>query len=84
MFRNALQKTLGEASEQEVPTLSSLVKTIEIWPLRSAYDNETKVALLRRLVPLTEGQVGRTLNGPSSHTVDELLDKVPLRGTRPD
>ena len=46
------------------------------WPLRSAYDNETKVALLRRLVPLTEGQVGRALNGPSSHTVDELLDKV--------
>ena len=76
MFRNALQKCLGEASEREVPTLSSLVKIIEQYPLRSAYDNETKVALLRRLVPLTEGQVGRALNGPSSHTVDELLDKV--------
>jgi hypothetical protein len=76
MFRNTLQRCLGEASEKEVPTLSSLVKVIEGWPLRSAYDNETKVALLRRLVPLTEGQVGRALNGPSSHTVDELLDKV--------
>lgn len=76
MFRNALQRCLGEASEREVPTLSSLVKVIEGYPLRSAYDNETKVALLRRLVPLTEGQVGRALNGPSSHTVDELLDKV--------
>ena len=76
MFRNALQKCLGEASEREVPTLSSLVKVIEQYPLRSAYDNETKVALLRRLVPLTEGQIGRALNGPSSHTVDELLDKV--------
>jgi hypothetical protein len=76
MFRNTLQRCLGEASEKEVPTLSSLVKVIESWPLRSAYDNETKVALLRRLVPLTEGQVGRALNGPSSHTVDELLDKV--------
>ncbi|MGA2198976.1 MAG: ATP-binding protein [Nitrososphaerales archaeon] len=76
MFRNALQKCLGEASEREVPTLSSLVKVIEGYPLRSAYDNETKVALLRRLVPLTEGQVGRALNGPSSHTVDEMLDKV--------
>jgi hypothetical protein len=76
LFRNAVQKCLGEATENEVPTLSSLVHTIEIWPLRSAYDNETKVALLRRLVPLTEGQVGRALNGPSSHTVDELLDKV--------
>jgi DNA helicase HerA-like ATPase len=76
MFRNAVQKCLGEATEQEVLTLSSLVNTIEKWPLRSAYDNETKVALLRRLVPLTEGQVGRALNGPSTHTVDELLDKV--------
>ena len=76
MFRNALQRCLGEASEREVPTISSLVKIIEGYPLRSAYDNETKVALLRRLVPLTEGQVGRALNGPSSHTVDELLDKV--------
>jgi hypothetical protein len=76
MFRNALKKCLGEASEREVPTLSSLVKVIEGYPLRSAYDNETKVALLRRLVPLTEGQVGRALNGPSSHSVDELLDKV--------
>jgi len=76
MFRNTLQRCLGEASENQVPTLSSLVKVIESWPLRSAYDNETKVALLRRLVPLTEGQVGRALNGPSSHTVDELLDKV--------
>src|SRR5713226_1635443 len=76
MFRNAVQRCLGEASEQEIPTLSSLVKIIEGYPLRSAYDNETKVALLRRLVPLTEGQVGRALNGPSSHSVDELLDKV--------
>jgi len=76
MFRNTLQRCLGEASENEVPTLSSLVRVIESWPLRSAYDNETKVALLRRLVPLTEGQVGRALNGPSSHTVDELLGKV--------
>ncbi len=76
MFRNTLQRCLGEATETQVPTLSSLVKVIESWPLKSAYDNETKVALLRRLVPLTEGQVGRALNGPSSHTVDELLDKV--------
>ncbi|HUH99969.1 MAG TPA: hypothetical protein VLY65_02900 [Nitrososphaerales archaeon] len=59
-----------------MPTLSSLVSTIESYPLRSAYDNETKVALLRRLVPLTQGNVGRAFNSPSSHTVDELLDKV--------
>jgi hypothetical protein len=76
MFRNALQRCLTEAPEREVPTLASLVSTIESYPLRSAYDNETKVALLRRLVPLTQGHVGRAFNSPSSHTVDELLDKV--------
>ncbi len=76
MFRNALQRCLGEAADREVPTLASLVSTIESYPLRSAYDNETKVALLRRLVPLTQGHVGRAFNSPSSHTVDELLDKV--------
>jgi hypothetical protein len=76
MFRNALQRCLGEAADKEVPTLASLVGTIESYPLRSAYDNETKVALLRRLVPLTQGHVGRAFNSPSSHTVDELLDKV--------
>jgi DNA helicase HerA-like ATPase len=76
MFRNALQRCLGEASEHEIPTLSSLVRTIESYPLRSAYDNETKVALLRRLVPLTQGQAGKALNRPATHTIDELLDKV--------
>jgi hypothetical protein len=76
MFRNALQRCLAEAADKEVPTLASLVNTIEAYPLRSAYDNETKVALLRRLVPLTQGHVGRAFNSPSSHTVDELLDKV--------
>jgi hypothetical protein len=73
MFRNALQKRLGETSEDEVPTISSLVKTIESYPLRSAYDNETKVALLRRLVPLTQGQPGRALGGSGSLRLDELL-----------
>ncbi len=76
MFRNALQRCIGESSEKEVPTLASLVSTIESYPLRSAYDNETKVALLRRLVPLTEGHIGRAFNSPSSHTVDQLIDKV--------
>ena len=76
MFRNALQRCLVEATEREVPTLASLVSTIEAFPLRSAYDNETKVALLRRLVPLTQGRVGNAFNSPSSHGVDDLLDKV--------
>jgi hypothetical protein len=76
MFRNALQKCIGETAPEEVPNLSSLVKTIEAYPLRSAYDNETKVALLRRLVPLTQGQVGRALNAPNTYAVEALLDRV--------
>jgi len=76
MFRNALQKRLNESSEEEIPNLGSLVRTIEAYPLRSAYDNETKVALLRRLVPLTQGQAGKALNGPSTFGIDEILGKV--------
>lgn len=76
MFRNSLQKCLSEASDNEVPTLTSLVRIIEAYPLRSAYDNETKVALLRRLVPLTQGQAGKALDGPSTYPIEELLDKV--------
>jgi hypothetical protein len=76
MFRNALQKCVLESGDDEVPLLSSLVRTIEAYPLRSAYDNETKVALLRRLVPLTQGQAGKALNAPSTSSVDELLGKV--------
>ncbi|MDG6898504.1 MAG: ATP-binding protein, partial [Nitrososphaerota archaeon] len=76
MFRNALQKRVTESSEQEVPSLASLVRTIEAYPLRSAYDNETKVALLRRLVPLTQGQAGRALDGPGTSSMDDLMGKV--------
>ena len=75
MFRNALQKRMGESRDDEVITLSSLVKTIEAFPLRSAYDNETKVALLRRIVPLTQGQAGRSLDGPGTLRFDELLSR---------
>ncbi|MDG6963732.1 MAG: ATP-binding protein [Nitrososphaerota archaeon] len=73
MFRNALQKRLSETSVDEVPTIASLVKTIESYPLRSAYDNETKVALLRRLVPLTQGQSGKALGGAGPLRLEELL-----------
>jgi hypothetical protein len=73
MFRNALQKRLNETSADEIPSIPALVKTIEAYPLRSAYDNETKVALLRRLVPLTQGYSGRALGPSSSIRLDELL-----------
>lgn len=73
MFRNALQKRLGETSADEVPSIGALVRTIEAYPLRSAYDNETKVALLRRLVPLTQGQSGKALGGSGPLKLGEML-----------
>jgi len=76
MFRNALQKKLSETTPEEVPTIGALVKTIEAYPLKSAYDQETKVALLRRLVPLTEGQSGRALGGSGQLKMEELLGTV--------
>ena len=76
MFRNALQKRLSECAADEVPTIEGLVRTIEAYPLRSAYDNETKVALLRRLVPLKEGQAGKALGGSSPLKLEELLGTV--------
>ena len=86
MFRNALQKTLGESTGDEISSISALVRTIEAYPLRSAYDNETKVALLRRLVPLTQGQSGKALGGgPAKVGMDELLSMtvcVELGGMR--
>lgn len=76
MFRNALQKRISETDSEEVPSLLDLVKTIESYPLRSAYDNETKVALLRRLVPLTQGQAGRALGGVGTVSFEDLLQEV--------
>ncbi|MDG6910353.1 MAG: DUF87 domain-containing protein, partial [Nitrososphaerota archaeon] len=76
MFRNALQKRLSECAADEVPTIETLVRTIEAYPLRSAYDNETKVALLRRLVPLKEGQAGKALGGSGPLKLEELLGTV--------
>ena len=76
MFRNALQKRLSETPKDEVPTIAALVRTIEAYPLRSAYDNETKVALLRRLVPLIQGQSERALGGSGPLKLEELLGTV--------
>ena len=43
--------------------LQDLVKAIDRVPVRSYYDHETKMALIRRLSPLTEGVVGKALSG---------------------
>jgi energy-coupling factor transporter ATP-binding protein EcfA2 len=76
-FRNAVLKLLGEAGREGGYTkdISGLVTVLEELPIKSTYDNETKLALLRRLAPLTEGQGGRALCGKGSIDVNELLSK---------
>lgn len=77
IFRGALMKLLNEdeSASGYSHTLGGLVEVIETYPVKSAYDNETKLALLRRLLPLIEGQAGRAMNGLSTFTIDELLSR---------
>jgi hypothetical protein len=74
MLREAIRDVL---LDHEGPhSLSEVVEAIESAPIRSYYDNETKMALLRRLKPLTEGQAGRALGGKASISIPDLLGKV--------
>ena len=73
-FRTALMNLYGDKrGYSRFPTLSNLVDCIEQAPIRSTYDSETKTALLRRLVPLTQGQAGQALNGENSFAIASLL-----------
>jgi len=76
-FRNALVNLYGERPKtfSRSPILSNLVDYIEQNPARSMYDNETKTAILRRLLPLTQGQAGNLLNGESTFSMQTLLSE---------
>jgi len=81
MFREALRSTYrrcGYFSEKPSlpPIVSDIVQEIERAPIRSAYDNETKLALLRRLKPLTEGQAGKALNGQTTIPIEDILSDI--------
>ena len=77
MFKEALSvalehyKTFGD----ETPNLRTLISVLEKLPLRSYFDAEIKLALIRRIKPLTEGQAGRALCGKRSVKISELFDK---------
>lgn len=81
MFREALRSAyrsfgyLG-GKPSTPPTVGNIIREIEHAPIRSAYDNETKLALLRRLKPLTEGQAGKALNGQTTIPIENLLRNV--------
>jgi len=74
MLREAVREVLLDPTGSH--SLSELVEVIEATPPRSYYDNETKMALLRRLKPLTEGQAGRALGGKASTDIPGLLEKT--------
>lgn len=76
-FRNALVNLYGDSPKtfSRSPILSNLVDYIEQNPARSMYDNETKTAILRRLLPLTQGQAGNLLNGENTFSMQTLLSE---------
>jgi hypothetical protein len=80
MLREAIREVLGTRTllpnANASHSLNELVEAIEVMPPRSYYDNETKMALLRRLKPLTEGQAGRALGGKGSVNVPDILGKT--------
>ncbi len=77
LFKLCLETTLDnyELVGEEEPNLIALVKMIEKHPLRSYYDMETKMALLRRLSPLTRGQAGLAFHSGKKISIDQLLSR---------
>ena len=59
MLRLAVKKVVTDSNS----TLEGLLEAVESLPVRSYYDHETKMALVRRLTPLIESRAGRALSG---------------------
>jgi DNA helicase HerA-like ATPase len=77
MFKMAMEATISsyKAYGEDEPNLRALVKMIERYPSRSYYDNETKMALLRRIKPLIEGQAEKAFIGKRYLRIDEIFNK---------
>ncbi|RLE83926.1 MAG: hypothetical protein DRJ67_11390 [Thermoprotei archaeon] len=59
MLRTAVKNALARGARG----VGDLLEAVEELPVRSYYDHETKMALVRRLTPLAEGRAGRALKG---------------------
>lgn len=57
----------------ESPTLVEVLERIRSSPMRSRFDYEIKVALERRLLPITAGQAGAAMNGHPQVDVEDIL-----------
>lgn len=70
MFREALKSSYGSKLK---PTLTDVINELSLLPIRSSWDHETRMALMRRLKVFTEGSCGLAVNGPDSLPRDELF-----------
>jgi len=90
MFREALLYALASTkSGSEMPSLTEIVENIRDMYPRSRFDHEIKMALLRRLQPLTEGRIARVFDSHPKMSLKNLLEKQsvifdlsPVRGLR--
>lgn len=72
MFRTALKKVF---SNMKHPVLSDVLDELTSIVSKSYYDYEIKMAIIRRLKPLTEGMIGKTLNNRGSSDIDRIFTK---------
>jgi len=70
MFRETLKACYRSKLN---PTLSDLIKELGLMPIRSSWDHETRMALMRRLKAFTEGACGLATNGNDSVFREELF-----------
>ncbi|RLF08458.1 MAG: hypothetical protein DRJ64_01000 [Thermoprotei archaeon] len=72
LFRTALKNTFTKIRN---PVLSDVLEELLSIPPRSYYDHEIKMAIIRRLKPLTEGLIGKALNTRASSDIGEIFSK---------
>ncbi len=70
MFREALKAAYRS---KITPTVSDLIAELGLLPMRSSWDHETRMALMRRLKSFTEGACGLALSGADSIPRDEIF-----------
>jgi len=64
---------LGSKPDGEPPSLEDILERIRNAPLRSRFDYEIKVALERRLIPITLGQAGAAMNGHLQVNIEDVM-----------
>jgi len=72
MFRIALKNIFSKKSN---PILTDVLEELTSIVSKSYYDHEIKMAIIRRLKPLTEGVIGQSLNSKKSSDIEELFTK---------